>query len=171
MLRKTVLLTAAVCLVWVGKASALDLTVPAGQTRVITTNQAYNVIQVYGTLRIDSGDVTVAARSQIDGGHIIVNDGSLTILTSATRFDVGKGSGGAITMNGGLFRSDVEMKLPDDPGGTTTVTLNGGMLSTQAAQVYINRGYHCVAGGGIFRIDGDVEGDGDRDRVYESGTS
>lgn len=163
MLRKPVLLLWGILVVCSGMASAGDLTVPAGQTHVITTNQAFDVIQVYGTLRIDGGDVTVADRSLVDGGHIIVNDGSLTILTSASRFDVGKGSGGAITMNGGVFRSDVDVKLPDEDGGTTIVTLNDGLLSMSSTQVYLDRGYQCVAGGGVFQIDGDVEGAGDDD--------
>jgi len=163
MARKSFLGIVAVWLVWAHSVSALDLTVPAGQTYVITTNQSYNVIEVYGTLRIDSGDVTVEARSRVDGGEIIVNAGTLTVLSSAERFDVGKGNGGAITMNGGLFRLDVDVKLPDDDGGTTTVTLNGGILSALSTHVYLDRGYQCVVGGGVFRIDGNVEGDGDDD--------
>jgi len=144
-------------------AFAVDLLVPAGQTYTITTNQSYGKIEVYGTLIIEEGDVTVADRSTLDGGEIIVEDGTLTVLSSAVRFDVGKGNGGAITMNGGLFRVNGSLKLPDDDGGTTVVTLNGGMLSAQETQVYIIRGYQCIAGGGVFRIDGDVEGADDDD--------
>jgi len=59
----SILLVASFCMVLEGSASSLDLTVPAGETYVITSNQSHNVIQVYGTLQIDSGDVTVAARS------------------------------------------------------------------------------------------------------------
>jgi len=69
-------------------------------------------------------------------------------------------------MNDGLFHLDVDIKLPDDDGGITTVTLNGGMLSAFSTHVFLDRGYRCIAGSGVFRIDGDVEGDDDDPRQW-----
>ena len=150
----------------VSVVSGADLYVPEGATVTISTNQTYGKIDVDGTLVVESSaEVIVTGSSGKSGvrgccGEIIINGGSLDV---DSRFDTDGGAelGAKITMNGGFFEAD-DFKLPDSEG-PVTITLNGGILHAVTHQPYLDRNFKVIIGGGVYRVDGDVEGTGDQD--------
>ncbi|MHC4575293.1 MAG: Calx-beta domain-containing protein, partial [Planctomycetota bacterium] len=149
-----------------GAVSAADLYVPQGETLTISTSETYGRIDVDGTLVIESSASVVATGASGKSGvrgccaEIIINGGSLDINS---RFDTdGDGEPGAkITMNGGFFEAD-DLKLPDNQG-PVTITLNAGVFHAVSHQPYLNRNFKVIIGDGLYRVDGDVEGQEDAD--------
>ena len=137
-----------------------DLNVGPGETYTVTGIETVGALDVEGTLIVEStGSLTFTSRSEVDGpdpgGHIIVNGGS---IVGHARFDTNKTA--TITMNGGSFRVNNTFKFPDNAPGPVYIYLNAGVLSSQDIQTMPDRNPHFIVGGGILRLDGDVEGRG-----------
>jgi hypothetical protein len=155
-----------ICLICVafllgGAASAADLTVPEGTTRTITGVEVWDNVRVHGTLIVeDRGYLIANDESTLDGlsAEIIVNDGRIRI---DDRFNVGRGSDGYITLNGGLFSVSGTFKFPDRDGGVHRIYLNDGIMRANDIEFQGARDAIMYVGGGVLRLD-TIEG-GDRD--------
>ncbi|MHC4479080.1 MAG: LamG domain-containing protein [Planctomycetota bacterium] len=143
------------------RAWAADLTVPEGTTRTITGIEMWENVRVHGTLIVeDRGFLIATDESTLDGpaAEIIVNDGRVRI---EDRFNVGQGSDGYITLNGGLFTVSGTFKFPDRDGGVHRIYLNDGIMWANDIEFQGARDAIMYVGGGVLHLD-TIEG-GDRD--------
>jgi len=110
-------------------------------------------MEVEGRLIVEStGSITGTAGSTLNGpgAEIVVNGG--TVLIDG-RFNVGQGSDGYITINGGEFTVTGTFKLPDDPGGVHRIYLNAGVMQSGDIELRSDRDAVIYVGAGILRLD------------------
>lgn len=113
-----------------------------------------------GNVVLDGGNITVAESDEgIQGKYVIINSGSLDIVSNDDGINASTGSGSTFMMGKGRDFNGGENSEDSSTDNACSITINGGKISIDASGDGIDSNGDIFINGGEIYIDGPTSGD------------